>query len=473
MPLVAGVDCSTQSTKVLIVDSDGGSVVAAGKSEHQVTGTGGARETHPQVWWDALAAALGQTGRASDVRAIAVGGQQHGLVVLDQAGRPLRPAMLWNDIRAAPNARRLIEEFGGEEQWAERIGLVPVASYTVCKWAWLRKHEPETAAGARAIRLPHDYLNDRLAGRGASDRGDASGTGWWSTRSEDYEADVINLPSVQLQRELLPEVLGPSETVGPTTGSAGAELSLASGTKVAPGTGDNMAAALGLGLQPGEPVISLGTSGTVYMTSPIRAADPTGTVSGFADATGRFLPLAATLNCTLAVDRVASWLGVDRDDAASHSEVVVFPYLDGERTPNLPEAAGTILGLRHNTSKEEILLATYRGAVLGLIDALDRVIEHSSGLAPDAPLILIGGGARSPTWRRVVGELSGRQLQVPEAEELVALGAAAQATAALTGETADEVARRWDTRRGLVIDPLDRDTEAIERIRSARDQISF
>lgn len=468
MTLVAGVDCSTQATKVLIVDAESGSLVASGRAPHDVFGAGGARETDPIQWWDALTQALLQTGRAGEVASIAVGGQQHGLVVLGTDGMPLRPAQLWNDTRAAETALDLVKSLGGPATWAERIGLVPVASYTVSKWAWLRRHERSVAEAAAAVLLPHDFLNSRLTGCRTTDRGDASGTGWWSSASEDYAGDVLSLKEVDLDPGLLPIVLNPGDLAGQVSDSAGSHTGLRPGTVVGAGTGDNMAAALGLGLEPGTPVISLGTSGTAYAMSTVRATDPTGTVAGFADATGRFLPLAATLNCTLAVDRIAGWLGIDRDAAAERTEVVVFPYLDGERTPNLPQAAGLIDGLRHATEPAEILLAAYQGAALGLIEALELVSKNSSGVDPSQPLILIGGGAKGGSWRRVVGELSGRTLQIPEAEELVALGAAAQAASVLTGEAADSVARRWDTRRGALIEAVEQDLDTIDRLRQAR-----
>jgi xylulokinase len=460
--LVAGVDCSTQATKVLVVDPDDGRMVASGRAPHEVTGTEGARETDPEVWWEALRAALAETGRASEVGAISVAGQQHGLLVTDDAGRPLRPAVLWNDTRSAPDAAKLLDALGADA-WAERVGVVPVPSFTATRWAWLRRTEPEVAAATRAIRLPHDWLTERLCGRAVTDRGDASGTGWWSTRDEDYSGEVLDL--VSLDRALLPEVLGPVEAAGEAR-----ELGLHAGALVGPGTGDNMGAALGLGLRPGEAVVSLGTSGTAYAAMTERAVDPSGLIAGFADAAGGFLPLAATLNCTLAVDRVAGWLGLERDAVAERTAVTVLPYLDGERTPNLPRAAGTIAGLRHDTEPGQILLAAYEGAVASLVEALDLLAAVGSGLDPDAPVVLIGGGARGRVWQQTVARLAGRAVVVPDAEELVALGAAAQAAAVLTGEPAGEITRRWDTRRGATVEPpASPDVETLARIRGVRE----
>jgi xylulokinase len=466
-PLVAGVDCSTQGTKVLVVDPDDGTVVASGRAAHTVTGSDGARETDPENWWSALREALAETGRAGELAAISVAGQQHGLVVTDSDGRPLRPAILWNDTRSADEARELREALGGPSEWAARIGLVPVPSFTATRWEWLRRNEPGAAAAARAVRLPHDFLTERLCGRGTTDRGDASGTAWWSTRDERYADEVLEL--IRLDRALLPEVLGPAEAAGEVSGSMAARLGIPAGAIVGPGTGDNMGAALGLGAAPGQPVVSLGTSGTAYAVMDERTVDPTGTVAGFADASGRFLPLTATLNATLAVDRVAEWLGLDREAAAAHTEVVVLPYLDGERTPNLPRAAGMIAGLRHSTSREEILLAAYEGAAASLVEALTELSRLGSGLDPGAPLILIGGGARGANWQRTVARLSGRRVLVPEADELVALGAAVQAAACLAGEQPMDVAARWTKSAGSEIEPDAPGGETLARIRAVRE----
>ena len=463
--LVAGVDSSTQATKVVIVDADSGKVVAQGHARHTVRGTGGARETDPREWWSALRSALAATGRAGDVNAIAIAGQQHGLVVLDGQGLPLRPASLWNDTRAAQDADRLTERLGAET-WARLTGLRPVASFTVCKWAWLRRTEPEIASATAAIRLPHDYLTERLTGRGTTDRSDVSGTGWWSPATGGYLDEILSLPEVALPAGFLPVIVGPTEVAGTVTATAAAELGLPPGTVVGPGTGDNAGAALGLGLTVGQAAMSLGTSGTIFAVSDRPAADPSGIVAGFADATGRFLPLAATLNCTVAVDRVAVWLGLDRDDVEPAGDVVVLPYLDGERTPNLPSASGTISGLRHTTTPQQILMAAYEGAVASLLVAFDAIGEAVGGLDPAAPLLLVGGGARGETWRAVVRRLTGRAVQVPDATESVAMGAAVQAAAVLRGESPPDVARRWGGGRGVLLDPVPADAERLARIRA-------
>ncbi|MFF1273447.1 xylulokinase [Streptomyces marokkonensis] len=457
-PLVVGVDTSTQSTKALVVDAATGRIVASGQAPHTVT-SGAGRESDPRQWWDALSEALRQCGDAAhEAAAVSIGGQQHGLVTLDRHGEPVRPALLWNDVRSAPQGRRLIEELGGAKVWAERTGSVPAASFTVTKWAWLAEHEPDAVRATRAVRLPHDYLTERLTGQGTTDRGDASGTGWWASATEAYDEEI--LAHVGLDRALLPRVVRPGEVAGTVRDSH--DLPFSKGTLVACGTGDNAAAALGLGVRPGTPVMSLGTSGTVYAVSRHRPADPTGTVAGFADARGDWLPLACTLNCTLAVDRVAALLGLDREAVERGRGVTLLPFLDGERTPNLPGASGLLHGLRHDTSGGQLLQAAYDGAVYSLLAALDLVLDEDAD--PSAPLLLIGGGARGTAWQQTVRRLSGRPVQVPEAKELVALGAAAQAAGLLTGEDPAAVARRWNTAAGPVLDAVERDEETLSRL---------
>lgn len=458
--VVLGVDSSTQSTKVLAVDAESGTVLAQGQAPHTVS-TGAGRETDPEVWWEALRTALGQLGGyAARAEAIAVGGQQHGLVVLDGKGRALRPALLWNDVRSAPQAEALVARHGAG-WWARRFGSVPGASFTVAKWAWLAEHEPEAVRAAAAVRLPHDFLTERLSGAAVTDRGDASGTGWWASRTEAYDEDLLG--EVGLDPALLPAVLGSGERAGTVRDG----LPVRRGALVGAGTGDNAAAALGLGLTPGRAVLSLGTSGTVYAVSRRRPTDDSGTVAGFAAADGGWLPLACTLNCTLAVDKVAALLGRDREQVEPGGSVAFLPFLDGERTPNLPYASGLLTGLRHDTSAGQVLQGAYDGAVYALLGALDQVLAVDGAAPGDEPLLLIGGGARGVAWRETVRRLSGRPIQVPEAGELVALGAAVQAAALLTGEAPTAIAHHWGTASGPVHEAVPRDDGALARLASA------
>ncbi|MFJ4965215.1 xylulokinase [Streptomyces sp. NPDC088729] len=476
--VVIGVDSSTQSTKAAVVDAATGEQLAVGRAPHVVTGENGARESDPEVWWralgDAVAAGLkesGLPGRA--VTGIAVAGQQHGLVVLDRAGRPLRPALLWNDTRSAPQAAQLTAALGGPGAWTARTGSVPVASITAGKWRWLREHDAASADAAAAVRLPHDFLTERLSGVAATDPGDASGTGWYSTATGSYDPALLDL--LGLDAALLPTVAPTGAArIGSLTEAAADALGLEAGIAVAAGTGDNMSAAVGLGLGGAglldHPALSLGTSGTVFAAS--RARPASAALSGFAAADGTYLPLACTLNCTLAVDRIAALLGLHREDAAAGGDAVLLPYLDGERTPDLPDAAGLLTGLRHDTTPQQLLGAAYEGAVFTVLRALDELLR-ACGLDPDAPevaarpLRLIGGGARGRLWVETVRRLSGRPLVLPGSVELVALGAAALAASAAGGGDPVALASSWaDASTDRQFDPVERDMETWQRIGS-------
>lgn len=462
-PVVIGVDSSTQSTKAAVVDAASGRVLALGRAAHTVSGEAGRRESDPERWWRALTEAVARALEGLDARAvtgIAVAGQQHGLVVLDASGRPLRPALLWNDTRSAPQAAALTGTLGADG-WLARTGSVPVASMTATKWQWLREHEPRTAEAAAAVRLPHDFLTERLSGTAATDPGDASGTCWYSTASGAYDPGLLDL--LGLDPAHLPAVAPTGATrVGSLTATAADELGLPEGIAVAAGTGDNMAAAVGLGLGGrgllDHPVVSLGTSGTVFTATRTRSA--TAALAGFAATDGTFLPLGCTLNCTLAVDRVAELLGLDREDAVPGGEAVLLPYLDGERTPDLPGASGLLTGLRHGTTRQQLLGAAYEGAAFTVLRALEALPRTGE----DVPLRLIGGGAKGRTWVETVRRLSGRPVVLPRTAELVALGAAALAVGAATGEDPVAVASAWGAGEGETLPPVGRDRAAWDRI---------
>jgi xylulokinase len=435
MPLVAGVDSSTQSCKVVVRDAETGALVRSGSAAHP-EGT----EVDPAAWWDALRSAIERAGGIDDVAAVSVAGQQHGMVCLSSSGDVVRPALLWNDTRSADAAAALVEEFGGPAAWADAVGVVPVASVTVTKLRWLAAHEPGAVARTAAVCLPHDYLTWRLRGDGdvatlTTDRGDASGTGYYAPSTGAYRLDLLELG---LGRTVgLPAVLGPSDTAGRVGGSfapAGRP-----GAVLGAGTGDNMAAALGVGAEPGDVVVSIGTSGTAFAVADKPSADPQGLVAGFADATGRFLPLVCTLNAARVLDAAARMLGVDHDRFAElalsappgASGLVLVPYLEGERTPNLPLATGALHGLRlANATPAHQARAAVEGMLCGLADAVDALVAQ--GVRVER-ILLIGGAARSAAVRRIAPAVLGRPVLVPEPGEYVADGAARQAAWALTG----------------------------------------
>jgi xylulokinase len=423
--LVAGIDSSTQATKVVVRDADTGALIREGRAPHP-DGT----EIDPGHWWQALQTAT-SGGLLDDVAAVAVGAQQHGMVCVDEAGGVVRPALLWNDTRSAQAAADLIGELGGPQAWAEAVGSVPVASFTVTKLRWLAAHEPDHAKRTAAVLLPHDWLTWRLAGtqaEPATDRGDASGTGYWSPATGEYRPDLLELAFGQVPR--LPRVLGPTEPAGHTR----------AGMLLGPGTGDNMAAALGVGARPGDVIVSVGTSGTVFAVHDRPSADPSGIVAGFADATGRYLPLVCTLNAARVLQATAALLGVDLDGlddlalaAPPGAEgVVLVPYFEGERTPNRPDATAQLSGLRlATTTPANLARAAVEGMLCGLADGLDALRDQD--VAVDR-VLLVGGGARSRAVQAVAPSLLDAPVLVPAAGEYVADGAARQAAWALTGD---------------------------------------
>lgn len=447
--LVAGVDCSTQATKVVVCDAATGQVLREGRAPHP-DGT----EVDPQEWWRAWETA--STGLLDDVEALAVGGQQHGMVLLDDTGEVVHPAVLWNDTRSADATTELVAELGGPQEWAAATGSVPVPSFTVTKLRWVRTAAPAAAERAAAVALPHDWMTHRLAADRdgiadlTTDRGDASGTGWWSPTTNDYRPDLLELA---FGRSLtVPRVAGPAEVVGRT----------ATGAALAAGTGDNMAAALGLDLQPGDVAVSLGTSGTAFARYDAPTTDATGFVAGFADATGGYLPLVCTLNAARVLSATAQLLGLDLaalDQAALTSAgsqgLVMLPFLDAERTPDLPHSTGLIYGLTRATARPETMArAAVEGMLCGLADAVDAL--RAQGL-PVRRVLLLGGAARSRAVQALAPALLGAPVVLPEPGEYVALGAARQAAWALSG---DEAPPTWEVASGKPEAPVMGEDEA-------------
>ena len=422
---MAGVDSSTQSVKIVVRDAQTGELIREARASHP-DGT----EIAPSKWLSALNES--SSGLFDGVQAISIGAQQHGMVVVDQNKQVVRDALLWNDTRSASDATDLVNELGGADKWADAVGSVPVASFTVTKLRWLAKNEPNNAAKVNGVMLPHDWLSWQLMGTPdefITDRGDASGTGYWSPKTNEYRKDLLKLA---LGKEVqLPRVAKPNEIIGQTT----------FGISVAPGTGDNMAAALGLGASTGDIVISLGTSGTAYTVSANPTNDSSGIIAGFADATGNYLPLACTLNAARVINAGASALNVSLDQfaelalsAQQGSEgLVLLPFLDGERTPNLPTAKGSMHGLtRNNLTPANFARACIEGMLCSLAEASDVITNFGKGTVPNR-VVLIGGAAASKAVQEIAATLFKVPIHIPPAAEYVADGAARQAAWALSG----------------------------------------
>jgi len=450
MAIVAGVDSSTQSCKVELRELDSGRVVGTGSASHPVV-TPPVSEQNPAAWWSAFESAMGTALAEAGVDAvdsISVGGQQHGMVALDADWEAVHPGKLWNDTESADDADRLVAELGGPEVWADAVGSVPVAAFTITKLTWLARVHPAAWSRVARVMLPHDYLTHRLTRRFTTDRGDASGTGYWSPSQGTYRFELLELVDDRRDwSQMVPEVLGPLDLAGEWNGAV-----------VAPGTGDNMAAAMGVGLRPGDATISIGTSGTVYAVSPTPTADPSGAVAGFADATGRYLPLVCTSNAAKVLDAVRSLLGVDHaefDRLALASEPggpVLLPYFDGERTPNRPDATGELHGLRTDVTREQFARAAVDGVACGLLEGFDALRQHCE---LDGRALLVGGAARSEAVKRVIAGMVGTGTLLADTDEAVATGAAVQAAAVLEQVDHAVIQQRWGLGAGTPIDGIE------------------
>ena len=420
--LVAGIDSSTQQTKLVVLDADTGELVRDGALPHP-DGT----EIDPEHWWSALCG-LGGT-HPEGAEALSITAQQHTTIVLGADGTPLRPAILWNDLRATDAARELRRELG-DTAWLESVGFLPDAAHPVSKLRWIATHEPRLARRVETVMLPHDWLTWRVLGRtgpAVTDRSDASATGYWSPHDERYRWD---LAEHALGRRIdAPEPLAHNGVAGTTPG----------GLVLGPGCGDNAATHLALATRFRDLVVSVGTSTTVSMRTETPARDATGMIDSMADARSGFIPIVAMLNGARVLSATARMLGVTLErfdqvaaEAPADAEgVVLIPYLDGERNPPAPMASGSFSGL----SRDDMTPATMaRAALRGLGCAIANAADALSDIyGPPDRVIIVGGGARSGSLRRVLADLIGRPVEWPEHREHAAFGAARQAAWTLTG----------------------------------------
>ena len=427
--LIAGVDSSTQSVKVVIRDAHTGELIRQGRATHP-DGT----EVDPAHWLTAIHAAFKEAGGLDDVEAISIAGQQHGMVALESDCEVIRPALLWNDTRSAKEADDLNREVGGDQVIARKVGSKLVASFTASKVRWMADHEPHNASRVASIALPHDWLSWQLQGgkdlsKLFTDRSDASGTGYFDPSTSEYREEIVRLALRHEQKLTLPKIIEPSQFGGTTL----------AGVPIAAGAGDNAGAALGIQAQPGDVIVSLGTSGTAFAVSETPTHDPSGAVAGFADATGRYLPLVCTLNAARILDAACRILGKTHDEVAQlalaakpgANGLTLLPYFEGERTPNRPKATGVFAGMNlSNSNPEDIARAMVEGMLAGLADAVDSLVALGVGVNR---ILLIGGAAKNPAVPVIASALFGREVVVPPAGEYVADGAAKQAAWALLG----------------------------------------
>ncbi|QSR27759.1 xylulokinase [Nocardioides aromaticivorans] len=459
MPLVLGVDSSTQSTKAVLVDADDGTVVAQQSAPHP-PGT----EVDPRAWLAAVDTAT--AGLLERAEAVAVAGQQHGMVALDADGEPVRDALLWNDTRSAAAAVELVAELGGPQACADALGSVLVASFTSTKLRWLRDHAPAEAARVRQVLLPHDYVSRHLSAPGTApftDRGDASGTGYFDARTSSWRHD------------LLAAALGHDADLPVVVAAGAAAATTPAGQVVAGGTGDNMGAALGMPLTAGDVLVSIGTSGVASAVVPDPVADGTGTVTGFADAAGGYLPMVTTMNAAGILDLQARWLGVDHDElsalalasTAGAGGVTLSPYYGGERTPNRPDAVGTWTGLTPATTRADLARAAVEALLCSLADAVDALVAETG--AEPRRVLMVGGATRSEAVRALAPAILGRPVLLPAPGEYVARGAARQAAWALSGAAGPPA---WPLPTEATLPVVPTDPSVRERYAALRDRLA-
>ena len=459
--LIAGVDSSTQSVKIVIRAADTGELVRQGRAPHP-DGT----EVDPRHWKSALESAIGDAGGLSDVAAISIGGQQHGMVALDESGEVIRPALLWNDTRSAEQAKTLNSEMGGDKAMADAVGSVLVASFTASKVRWMAENEKANADRLAAVALPHDWLSWQLQGARDfstlfTDRSDASGTGYFDSKSSAYRRDIFAKALLSEREVFLPRISEPHAFAGMTT----------HGIPIAAGAGDNAAAALGVQAQPGDVVVSLGTSGTAFAVSTTPTHDASGAVAGFADASGRYLPLVCTLNAARIFDAATTILGKSHDEVGelalssqpgAHG-LTLLPYFEGERTPNRPDATGVFSGMNlSNSNPADIARAMIEGMLSGLADAVQSLVDLGVDIKR---VLIIGGAAKNPAVGQIASSLFGRPVMIPPAGEYVADGAAKQAAWALLG---GERPPQWDLGQAMNIEAKPT-PEVLEKYRTLRD----
>jgi len=449
-----GVDVGTQGTKAILYDLSSKAIAGKGSCSYglmpQPAGRPNAAEQDPSTWLEgvrvAVKAALEEAGlEPSAIAAVGVSGQQHGMVALDEFGEVIRPAKLWCDVESAAEAKELGARFG----WAMQAG------FTSSKVLWMKRHEPNNWARTEHVLLPHDWINYKLTGEIATDPGDASGIGVLDLTTRSFRDDLCDFVDPKFRR-VLPTIVDPASDGG-VLGTVTAEASrgwldglIPSGAMVSVGSGDNMMSALGAGcVDPGDLVVSLGTSGTVFGYSSTPVIDATGAVAPFCDATGGYLPLLCTMNCTKVVEEPLLWY--DRDHAQmvelarsvppGCDGVRFLPYITGERTPNWPHATGAVVGIRPGSLVNPGV--TYRAAMEGATYSLLAGAKRMSELGMPAPreVKVVGGGAKSPLWRQILADAFDVPVRRFREAESAALGAATQAAAAAEGVDAKAYVR--------------------------------
>jgi xylulokinase len=455
MPITLGIDCGTQSTKTIAFDSASRSVIAQASRSYDVLPglPPGAMEQNPSMWVEAMEETIREViaqlgARAAEVRAIGVSGQQHGFVPLDNQGQVIRPAKLWCDTSTVAECDEITRHFGSATAVIDLVGNAMLPGFTAPKILWLKKNEPANFQRLAHVLLPHDYLNFVLTGDMSMEYGDASGTALLNVRTRTWSRPVVDFIDPRLM-DMLPGLQSSRQPAGQLKPGVATAWGLPQGVLVSAGGGDNMMGAIGTGnVTPGCVTASLGTSGTLYACVDHPVIDPAGEIAAFCDSTDHWLPLLCTMNVTVATEQVRKLFGWSHDDyekaaaaVAPGSDGLLFlPYLQGERTPNLPGGSGVLHGMNtRNSTPGHFARATMEGVTLGMAYGLERL--GALGVVP-REIRLTGGGSRSKLWRQVCADIFGAPVVTMVCSEGAALGAAIQALA--VAETGKSVAD-WAT----------------------------
>lgn len=438
--LFLGIDSGTQSTKCVVLEYETGRIIAHASEKYDVIDglPAGHLEQDPRTWTDAVdatvEACLAQIGdRRREIRGIGVSGQQHGLVPLDANDQPVRAAKLWCDTSTAAECDAIAAHFGGAPGLIELAGNAIPPGFTAGKILWLKRHEPENFSRTASILLPHDYLNFHLSGVKRMEFGDASGTGLLNLRTRQWCKEIIEFMDPRVM-SMLPPLGSSLERHGELRPALREKWGLEKGVVISAGGGDNMMGAIGTGnVRSGCVTVSLGTSGTIYACSDKPVIDPKGEVAAFCDSADRWMPLVCTMNVTVLTETVREIFDWPLEKLEEHvksapagAEGLLFlPYLNGERTPNLPKSSGVLHGIRTtNFTPAHLARAAVEGVTVGLAYGMTRFREL--GLTP-TEIRLTGGGSRSATWRQIVADAFATPVVCLSTSEGAGLGGAIQA----------------------------------------------
>lgn len=461
--LFIGLDVGTQSVKLVAYDATSRNLVAShGQALELLAGDDGSREQEAHWWLDAIRSCFARLQPEQRARVVAIGvsGQQHGFVPLDAEGQVLAPAKLWCDTSSSAECGQIMEAAGGAQRCIELAGNPILAGYTASKLPWTARHRPEAYARLAHILLPHDYVNFWLTGEYFCEYGDASGTGWLDVRRRQWSQELLHATDPQRDLSVCLPPLVEAGTLFPVSKAIAAELGIPATTRVAVGGGDNMMAAFGTGaVTPGRLAMSLGTSGTLFAYSDTPVVDPEGAWAAFCSSSGGWLPLICTMNCTVATEAVARLFGFSSRDGDAHIHattpgadgLVMLPFLNGERTPDLPLGKGVLAGLDARTlTPSHLYRAAMEGATYALKYGYDAFVR--AGMRFDS-IVLTGGGSNSPAWRQMVADVFGLPVSVPTQSEGAAFGAALQALWSLQRAAGEDISPAQLAATHVALDP--------------------